>query len=408
MCLPPEIFQTIARFLLPSHCQLLRLAMTCRASRDGILRCHSLWYQALLSHSKAHFGGYGYSIHGPAIVRSIPMMPYPNFKVVIGDLRATTPPPYLWYVRRQQWPHVVGASQTGEFTREETAAFAEHAVTRARLEHSLSCGLCGCKRGHLPVWGLGQRVCPDCLKANLVSSAALLLEYGYNFAHHADELAGRVYYFRQSHNVRFSSQNLTHNPVDFTVMGKVDLVYFWMPHLAKVVDLEACRRAFKDPERRAAASDLAARARALATRLALGQKGGTFARAVAHKFYTTAKPESGRQGRFWTAAPLKQAEASMADYASRHGSVLLAKWKKGKDAEHEEVLAGRALLQRSFVAFRGRLSLPRVPCPDRVLRFLRTYEATRPTELLKPVVPSYYQTDLNFRQWQDLKPLYAE
>ena len=143
-----------------------------------------------------------------------------------------------------------------EFSPAEVGALAEHALRRARLTHAPGCGLCGSRRKHVPVWGLGMRVCASCLKVNLVSSTSLFHEYGLDYTKHLDKIVGKVYFFHNTSGNTFAGQYLSDNPLDFRGSGKWGAVFFWLPHLRKAVDLEASWASHRSTARRAAARRL--------------------------------------------------------------------------------------------------------------------------------------------------------
>lgn len=394
---PHEIFKLIAERIAPNQAALLRFSMVCTGSRDAVLKDHQLWYRMLCDEQQAHFRSFKRSNVGPAVVRSIPMSPYPNFKTVEGlSEGGTSATPFLWQINRLSWPHLVSPAQTGEFTAAEMAAFAAHAVTCARLTHGSTCGVCGSRHRHFPVWGLGMRVCSPCMKDNLVSSAVLYVEHGVNYAEHCDALAGRVFYFRQSYSLVNMARNLTHNPVDFREQCRMYNVFFWLPHLRKVIDVDAAKLRHRDPARRAAANRIAAAARALVVRITIGQKGKTHSRFGNHHFYTRAPAQPKSAGGFHSAAPLADAEATLIDRN------LPSSYSRRTLVSVEE--DARRLLQRSFLAFRGDLRLLPRRSAEATLERLRIMEATRGERLIKPLPPSLYASTAEFRKWLDMRP----
>ena len=398
---PLEVFRLLAGNIAPHGGALLRLAMTCRAARDAILRDHALWFEVLRDAQVAHFRSRTWrsAYVGPAVVRSIPMSPYSNFKSMENDMHNTSSPPFLWQIQRLNWPHLRSADKTGAFTPEETAAFAEHAVTTARLDTALHCGLCKSRHRHIPVWGLGMRVCVPCFKANLVSSASLFHDYGVDFNKHAGRIAGAVYFFRHAFNLSVYANYLTHNPVDFG-HGKDDcMLFFWLPHLSRVIDLQAARAEFKSPERRAAAERLTAVVRALGTRLTIGQKGKSLNRFSNHQFYTRAGAKAKKRQGFDTAAPLTEEQYKFID---RHLPMAFCRPVLMNDEG-----TARQMLQRSFLAFRGDLRLPCVRNAEVVLERLWIMQAVRADHLIRKRSPDWSATTRDFRKWADMKPARA-
>lgn len=371
--IPDEIFrllvdQLCARASFPSS-TLLKLSMVCRSARTAVLGNVEAWFESLRRSEVNHFQTFSNATAGPPVVRDIPMSPYPNFKAVEGFRgQRSALPPFLWRIKRLQWPDL-GGGRSAPFTEEEKSSLAEHAIRRARLYHGQRCGCCGARRTHHPVWGLGCRVCSSCLKQNLISSASLFFEYGFEFHKHLSEILGRVFYFTYSSSSRFVLYNLSHNPVDFRKGTRENLVFSWKPHLERVVDLGASKA--RRAERAAAACRLAAAVRGLYARVVLGQGGRFFTRATSHRFYVHAPAKPRKRGGFYSARPCTEEERAI---ITRN--------------DPDQRLEAKALLRESFLAFRGRLTLPCTRNPRGALDRLRMLEAVREESLIKPRVPS--------------------
>lgn len=372
--------------------------MVSRVFRDVILRNRKLWYAILLEQQKCHFGFTRHPYTCPAVVRDIPMAPYPNFKLIEGGHRGTQPVEYMWSLRRLQWPVLRGHSKDESFNDEEVAALAAHQIKCARLTHGDCCGLCGGKHRHLPVWGLGLRVCSGCLKANFVSSASLMHEYDFDFTKHTERIGGRVFFVHHTFSSRFAAQYVTDNPLDFQEERDNVLLYFWRPHLQRLFDLEAGRAALHCPERRGAASRITAAVRALGVRLLVGQKGKATARMGSHKFFASAgaEPKAKTGGQFWSSDPLSKEELAV---INAHLPLCY-----GRRPLIEQESEARRLLQRSFLAFRGSLKLCAAKKPASVLEALRMSEATRNGRCVRVRTPSFFVTYQTFREWQDMVP----
>jgi len=391
---PADVITIIVQHLGHHQRSLLLFSMVCRASRDAVLGNHQLWFEILRRTEVHHFRHFRYARLGPAVVRDIPMSPYPNFKPVEGNPRGSQlHTPVEWCRRTAEWPHKSTPDKTEPFTPPELEALAKFAIRRARIQTAHRCGLCGSRYHHTPVWGLGRRVCTACLKHNLVSSAALFHDYGFDFTQHMGQIAGRVFYFKLS-DKRFIQFNLSHNPVDFRAENRANLVFFWRPHLDRVFDLQDFRA-----ERRARAdaiSRVQALARALCVRLTLMQAGRPLANHATHAFFLKApeRPKSSHVG-FYSESPCPEDQRR-----------LVANWlPKGCKTRllMEPELRAYRIVQRAFLAFRGRIMLPYVKNPAGVLERLRMHEALREEAVQKGSAPA--GSGPLFLQWRDMAPL---
>lgn len=389
--LPREVFKLVAEKLAASQASLLRLSVVCRAARDAVLRdCDQLWCDLAVSGTRSWFRNSPNLFNlGPAVVRDLPMMPYPNFQPIEGGL-ITRFPPVTWRIGRASWPNMQGVSRE-PFNEQETRALAQHALRCARLSCAKSCGTCGRKGKDVPVWGLGMRVCAPCMKENLVSAAALLADYGVDFTKHEDELMGKVFYFRHAYRPKQLLALFTHNPVDLRQENAQSMVFFWRPHLAKVIDLDAARRNLRDPARTSAAARISSAVRALRVRLILVQRGKV--RKICHSFHIGAKSGA------CTLRPLTDEEKicvlnDLPDYPLREAR---------RDVEGR----ARCLLQQSYLGWRGPATLPAIKNPDSVLERLRAIEAARGEQVIKGGAPTVSKATPAFRRWFDLPPALA-
>jgi hypothetical protein len=370
--------------------------MVCTAARDAVLRDGpDLWFRLCVAEQKSYFGTSMFSHVGPAVVRNLPMRPYPNFQRVEGSLRSTAPVPITWQLRRASWGTLPG--QAGEdFSPDERRKLAGHALREARLNFGARCGLCGDKSKHVPVWGLGIRVCSKCLKENLVSGAALFHECGFDFNQRATELSGKVFYFREAFRPKQLAALLSHNPVDFRQDGLRFHVFFWRPHLERVVDLEALRRQHRDPARAEAARRLTGAVQALRVRLFLAQKAKTL-RVTDHSFHLRAPAAPLKRGGPYTVRPLTEAE--------RHTVVQCMPLCCFRRNLVQRELDARRLLQESFVGYRGRCTLPLAKFADSTLEKLRALEVLRADQIVVKRPPCFEASTYEFRAWLDMAPV---
>lgn len=376
---------------------LLLFGMTCRAAREAVFGDKPMWSELFRAGQVAHFRYSLESTYGPAVVRGLPVSPYPNFKHIPDYRGDTCVPPFTWRVKRADWPHGTHVFRKGdpEFSPAEVGALAEHALRRARLTHAPGCGLCGSRRKHVPVWGLGMRVCASCLKVNLVSSTSLFHEYGLDYTKHLDKIVGKVYFFHNTSGHTFAGQYLSDNPLDFRGSGKWGALFFWLPHLRKAVDLEASWASHRSTARREAARRLTSAVRALGVRLALGHRGVNARGIGGHEFYlcAPAAPSKADPGHF-TDFPLNGEE-----FARVCRDLDGAFCRKARMAVEERA---RRQLQRSFLGYRGALRLPRAKNPAAALCRIRTLEAAREGKLWSVEAPGYLSASNKLRAWQDL------
>ena len=205
---------------------------------------------------------------------------------------------------------------------------------------------------HHPIWGLGIRACDICLKDRLLSSQTLYHEYGIDFTKHTAALMRRAYYAFVNRNEAQTLAHFSHRAIDLTNRTNAGQLYFWRPHLEGIFDLPAAE-ARQHLIRTVARPRLAACVRALYTRILIGHQGRPVKDISSHLFYTEGSLEW-QQGSHVLHLPLLPVPAA----------TLRAE-------------TARALLQRLFVAYQGRLVVTRTKDPLRTWSALAQHEAYR-------------------------------
>lgn len=183
-----------------------------------------------------------------------------------------------------------------------------------------------------------------------MSAHALYHDYGIDFTRHVDLIMARVYYAIVDRNETHQLAHLSHNPVDFTRRSGSAPTYFWRPHLAAVFDLPAAM-ARQQLARAVAAPRLTAAVRALYTRIVIGHQGRPFKDISSHLFYTEDSLE-------WS-----------------QGSHTLHLPQQPSPAHTDRAAAARTLLQRLFLAYKGRLVVTRTKQPLRTYAVLKQHAA---------------------------------
>jgi hypothetical protein len=183
-----------------------------------------------------------------------------------------------------------------------------------------------------------------------VSGRALYHDYGIDFTRHAETLMQRVYYAVVDRNEGQQLAYLSHHPSDFDRRVGAPAVYFWRPHLAALFDLPAAE-ARQHHARTVAVPRLSAAVRALYTRIIIGNQGRAFRDISSHMFYTEGSLEWNGGGHV-----LHLPQLSLPAYTDRNA-------------------AARALLQRLFLAYQGRLVVTRTRHPQRTYQALKLYAA---------------------------------
>lgn len=115
-----------------------------------------------------------------------------------------------------------------------------------RLVYSLRCQKCGARWHHRVIPLLKMRLCPLCLRDNLVSNRVLLFRYGLRACDVVDTHAHVITYFPLVHYRRRERvlRDLTQDPIDtasFDDARTQELMFFWKPDLAIVYDLDDCQ-----------------------------------------------------------------------------------------------------------------------------------------------------------------------
>lgn len=389
--IPDDVWKMFLPYMTHSMRPLLMLSMVCRGARDAVLLDYEFWYQVCRRVQHYSFWGTSFAHVGRPVVRNIPMTPYPNFKLVEGSGGKPQGyrPPWGWIRKESNWPNLYGDSNPINFNENEKKLLAQHMLRCARIQSAKSCGLCGSRTRHIEVWGLGCRACSSCLKANLVSSAALYADYGFDFMKHLDAIAGKVFYCRVSCK-REVTQYLSYNPVDFRAESRDHLVFFWKPHLEKhgVIHFSQARRDIQ--AKSGAARVLQAASRALHARVTMMQRGRAFTCETSHYYLFSAKA--------WQARKLQ----GPSDEDARVVKQFLPPAYKTRQLLELELRA-RRILQSAFLRFGGRVTLPAAENRRGVLESLRTHEAVRESSLREQAPTRPYGE--KFQQWLDCPPL---
>lgn len=389
--IPDDVWKMMLPYMTHSMRPVLMLSMVCRGARDAVLKDHEFWYQVCRRVQYHSFWGTSWVNVGRPVVRDIPMTPYPNFKTIEGSEGrfGLTRGPWSWVRKQAGWPHLYGEKNFVEFSEDEKKALAQHMIRCARIQSAKSCGLCGSKTKHIEVWGLGCRACSACLKANLISSAALYADFGFDFMKRIEAIAGRVFYFRPTGR-RDVVQYFSYNPVDFRHESREHLVFFWKPHLEKhgIIQFAQARRDVQ--AKSGAARVLQAAVRALNTGVALMQKGRCYTSEASHCYLFSAKA--------WSSRGLLGPSDEEVRTVKQH---LPPTYKTRQLLEHE--LRARRILQAAFLRFHsGRPTLARAENKRGVVESLRTHEAVRETEL-RAHGPTRPYGD-KFQSWLDCRP----
>jgi len=399
--IPAEVLSMIVQRLSDHNRSLLLLSMVCRATRDLVLDDHQLWYGKLLK--QVADSPWQSRTCSPAVVRDIPMPRYPNFKNIDGNNGLDTYFVSPWSRQTAGWPKAdkYHAPDTfAPFSAREVEVLAAHTRRALRFQAFPWCRFCGRKDpGNFAVWGLGGKVCAPCLKLNLVSSAVVFEECGLELARHIDRVAGRVYMFTGADR-RDVLAGFSHHPADFRVKHTPGLVFFWRPHLSKLFDLDAARRDHR--AKKSAFQVIQAKVRGLCTRLSILLRvnstgaGKLFCHSTAFSAFVDAPAAPGRAGSY-SDRPLTEEQKGLVRR-------WLPTYVKTKLLMEPEVRAYR-LLHASFLAYRGRGTLPRASKPEKALERLRMNEAVRHEYLVRPGMLNY--EGRMFRRWRDMPPLLA-
>jgi len=112
------------------------------------------------------------------------------------------------------------------------------------LRVSPCCGMCGTQRhATKPFWTLGMRLCKYCAQANLVSNIVLYHRYWVvmdrpvqGHVTFVDAVVGEVFYFSECLSP-LARMDYSIDNIDFPG-GKRNIIFFWKPHLRKILDLD--------------------------------------------------------------------------------------------------------------------------------------------------------------------------
>ena len=149
-----------------------------------------------------------------------------------------------------------------DFTKAEQVVFIRYARRALALKFGHHCAMCGCRYRHELYWSLGMWVCRLCMAENTVSTRGLWTRYGLTLSDIMGQIAGKVFFFHlSSHN---SDQRVLYHDVTppqkkghgWTEKNDGTYTMFWLPHLSKVINLEACHA--KHTEKKQAATLLTA------------------------------------------------------------------------------------------------------------------------------------------------------
>jgi hypothetical protein len=250
-----HVLAQLAR-ISPRH--VLLMAMTSRWWRERIYSDHAMWASLYRTfEQKQDLSIESYNVQQAVTVPNVlPFHPWPKGR----------PTDYDWYDKG--------------IPLEDQSIFNRYVRKVVGLGHIKRCGVCGSRKGApRPYWSLSMRVCTSCLRENLVSDRALLLDYGVSIterlpgrldegvvlARRADRgvllqaCQLRVFYFA-SFITNKQRERFTHNPADFEKPRISErYLFFWRPHLEKIIDLGE-RRA-KHNTRQKAEATLSARLR---------------------------------------------------------------------------------------------------------------------------------------------------
>ena len=343
--LPDSLWLAIAEVLAKTHpYACIQLTMVCRSSRRAVYADEGLWINILRASE-----GTAWRLAEARGTYPMPRHPLLTF------LTVSAPPDFLRRplvrINRVKPKWLLSCFEDKDLAPDMRTALVAHARRRTVVAHCPRCAFCGARYHHHPVWALGVRACDLCFRERLVSCAALWHDYGVNFHRHVPAITAGVFYFVSHTRDARSLVAYTHNPVDFVHRWN-SLVFFWRPHIERLVDLPAAARHWR--EARAAAPVLTARLRALFTRILIGHQGKPFRDITSHMFYTDTSAQ-------WKAG----------NHAAR---IPLAPIRSHSDA----MAHSRALLQRLFLTFPWRrLVLSSTRNPSRTLGTLRLYEAAR-------------------------------
>jgi hypothetical protein len=233
------------------------------------------------------------------------------------------------------------------------------------------------------------------MKHNLISSAVLYYEYGFDFMKHMHLIAGRVFYFQTSERKLILGM-LSYNALDFMPYYNVNhkLVFFWLPHLKTIMDIDAQRRAFKDKIFHCKL--LQSKVRALCIRISI-MAYGTPKLAHHHRydFFLCAKKRSKRTKTFYTLHEIKKDELRITK------TWICSAARKARQLIEPELRAMR-IMQRAFLSFHGRMTIVNVSKPAFIIDRIKMREVLIKEETAKCRAPKGDGT--LFLKWMDMVP----
>lgn len=218
MGLPRDAWLLVVIYTDPLR--VLLLMMTCKSLRDDIVHDHMLWRRLYTAWEwRMRYTG--------------------RFSQFIA--RGVHPPD----APRKGWQHDQGLDK---------ASFNTAARRIIALDKVPCCGMCGqTRRRTEPVWALRMRLCQNCLRGNLISNQAITSKYGVRLvdpivkggASLMEICLGRVFYFLH-YSTGCNRRFYTYDPKDFEAPHRNVVMFFWLPHLKKVVDLEELYKRKRD------------------------------------------------------------------------------------------------------------------------------------------------------------------
>lgn len=397
--LPNELYTIVINYMINERKALLRFGLTCKSAYKSVNLNLKLWASITVKLQDWYFQRMSIPIQlGPPVVRDVPTTGYFNFKLIEGHARGKVCRGSMWYLKRPEfpgtWPNLDLTQPTIQFNDDELTRVAEFSKCQTRVQFMNKCMYCGNNVNILPVWGLRGKVCTLCLKTNLISSAVLYYEYGINFVDIMDRIAGRVYYYRYSDELG-SSYIFSYNKIDHTLPHHElkKLVFFWVPHLKQVIDMELCRCQFR--EKCAAIRLIQARIKLVILKITIMSRNSFRLFRQRFDFFLSAKRMTLPTQRFYTARVYSDKDVHS---AKRWISSAARKIKNLSELE----LKSMRTVQRSFLSFRGRIVLCNVCCPDDALDVLKMHELDRIRDVVQFKLP-LCNSNLFFK-WLDMIP----
>jgi hypothetical protein len=212
------------------------------------------------------------------------------------------------------------------------------------------------------------------------------LEYGFDLYKLFPKLRTSTFYLKSDKSTRNVLMCFSHNPLDFQLWVRDRLIFFWKPHIQRVINLDTQRCDFlakKNATLRIVASMRAHFVRMIIMHKANSQNnlGKLFYLSAPHG---TGKTDMKRLG-YTVDAPSPEDIAFIGKNIGKHHSVR--PW-------GPPCTKARAMLQRFFLAYRGRMTLPCSRNPSGVLDKLQMLEALRPHSFIVTQIPAMRLMDM--------------